>query len=35
MDDFMFLVLTAALFAATLGLAVLCASLMENKEHKS
>jgi hypothetical protein len=35
MDDLMFLVLTAALFAATLGLGVLCASLMEHKENKS
>ena len=31
MDDLMFLVLTAALFAATLGFGVLCARLMEHK----
>jgi hypothetical protein len=35
MDDFLFLLLTVALFAATLGLGALCASLMEHKEHKS
>ena len=31
MDDFTFLLLTAALFAVTLGLGALCASLMEHK----
>jgi hypothetical protein len=31
MDDFLFLLLTAALFAATVGLGVLCARVMEHK----
>ena len=31
MDDFLFLLLVTALFAATLGLGVLCARLMEQK----
>jgi hypothetical protein len=31
MDDLMFLLLTAALFAATVGLGMLCARLMEHK----
>ena len=31
MDDVLYLVLTAALFAATAGLGLLCARLMERK----